>query len=82
MSDTPALPSVASEAIRRRAPQPFIPLLLLVLALIDLRVELQLMADSLTITTLLNAIRSHTLAVVVLLLQPSLWRRYGRSASR
>jgi hypothetical protein len=52
--------------------------LLLLLALADLRVELQLMADHFTFTTLAAAIRTHLLAVSVLLLQPSLWRHYRR----
>ena len=55
----------------------WIPLLLLLLALSDLRTELRLLADQLTFTSLIFAVRHHLLAVVVLLLQPSLWRRYG-----
>ncbi|MFN5195581.1 MAG: hypothetical protein ACK5E6_14370 [Cyanobacteriota bacterium] len=52
------------------------PLLLLLLALSDLRVELMLLADHPTFTTLITGLVSHPLAVAVLLLQPSLWRRY------
>jgi hypothetical protein len=52
--------------------------LLLVLALADLRVEFQLLADRFTFTTLLNGIRHHWLAVIVLVCQPSLWRQYRR----
>ena len=55
---------------------PLLPLLLLVLAVADLRTELQLLFDHITFTTLLTAISSHPLAVVVLLAQPSLWRQY------
>ena len=61
---------------RRRGGWPLIPLVLLVLALLDLRVELLLLADHLTLTSLAEAIRSHLLAVAVLLFTPSLWRRY------
>ncbi len=58
---------------------PLLPLVLLVLALIDLRVELILLWDHLTLTALSAAIRSHLLAVAVLVSQPSLWRHYRRS---
>ena len=57
--------------------QRWIPLLLLVLALSDLRTELRLLADQLTVTSLIFAVRHHLLAVAVLLLQPSLWSHYG-----
>ena len=57
--------------------QRWIPLLLLLLALSDLRTELRLLADQLTLTSLVFAVRHHLLAVVILLLQPSLWRHYG-----
>jgi hypothetical protein len=84
MMDTPAsAPASASadppDSLRRRGGQPLVPLLLLVLALLDLRVEIVLLADRFTLTSLLNAIRYHWLATAVLLLQPSLWRHYARS---
>ena len=53
------------------------PLLLGVLALSDLRVELQLLWDHVTLTSLIFAVRHHLLAVVVILLLPSMWKRYG-----
>jgi len=59
---------------RRRTP--FVPLLLALLALLDLRVELQLLFDHLTLTSLTEAVRTHLLAVMVLLFTPSLLRRY------
>lgn len=59
-----------------RRPFPLVAVLLAVLALLDLRVELELLADHFTITALLEAIRSHPLAVAVLALQPSLLKRY------
>jgi hypothetical protein len=71
----------AGSAARGRRPWPLVPLLLLALALSDLRVELQLLADHFTFTALAAAFRSHLLACSVLLLQPSLWRRYGRRVS-
>jgi hypothetical protein len=55
-----------------------VPLVLLVLSLLDLRVEILLLIDHFTFTSLLQAITSHPLAVAVLLLQGSLWRRYRR----
>lgn len=59
-----------------KRPIPALPLLLAVLALLDLRFELRLLADHFTFTTLWNALLHHALAVVVLLLLPDLWRRY------
>lgn len=55
---------------------PLVPLLLALLALMDLRVELQLLFDHFTFTSLTEAIRNHLLAVSVLLCTPSLLRRY------
>ncbi len=68
--------------MKRRLPlvPPLAPLLLAFLALLDLRQELRLLADHVTVTALIFMVRSHPLAVVVLLLQPSLWRHYRRSA--
>lgn len=57
---------------------PLLPLVLLVLALIDLRVELILLWDHLTLASLTAAVRSHLLAVTVLAAQPSLWHHYRR----
>lgn len=53
-----------------------VPLLLGVLALLDLRVELQLLAEHFTFSALWFTLRSHPLALAVLGLMPSLWRRY------
>ncbi|KEF43422.1 MAG: hypothetical protein ER33_01375 [Cyanobium sp. CACIAM 14] len=71
--------TVSERADRDRRSWPLLPPLLLVLALIDLRVELILLWDHVTLTALTSAVRSHLLAVVVLLAQPSLWRHYRRS---
>lgn len=59
-----------------RSAQPAIPLLLAMLAVLDLRVELQVLADHFTLTSLWFGLRAHPLAVAVLILIPSLWRRY------
>jgi hypothetical protein len=53
-----------------------VPLLLALLALIDLRVELQLLFDHVTLSSLSEAVRNHLLAVMVLIFTPSLLRRY------
>jgi hypothetical protein len=55
---------------------PLIPLLLVVLAVADLRDELRLLADHFTWTSLATGILQHPLAVAVLALTPSLVRRY------
>ena len=65
------------ESKRRRHPARWFPILLILLALTDLRTELQLLSDQFTVTGLGYAIRHHQLAVVVLLGSPSLWRRFG-----
>ena len=75
----PPTNAVSSDAVidspsRRRTP--LVPLLLALLALLDLRVELQLLFDHLTLTSLTEAVRTHLLAVMVLLFTPSLLRRY------
>ena len=61
---------------RPRRPFPLIPVFLGVLALLDLRVELELLADHFTLASLVAGIRAHLLAVTVLLLEPSLIRRF------
>lgn len=53
-----------------------VPLLLAVLAVLDLRLELQLLAEHFTFTALWFALVSHPLAVAVLVLTPSMLRRY------
>ncbi|HBH72328.1 MAG TPA: hypothetical protein DDY43_02550 [Synechococcales bacterium UBA10510] len=51
---------------------------LLALAVYDLRLELQLLADHFTLTTFRAAISSHPLAVLVLLTMPPLLLRRKR----
>lgn len=55
---------------------PLVPLLLLLLALLDLETEIRILIDHFTITSLLTGLRSHLLATTTLLLLPSLWRHY------
>lgn len=49
---------------------PWVPLLLAVLAVLDLRVELQLLLDRFTFSALWFGLSSHPLAVAVLALSP------------
>ncbi|AII49603.1 hypothetical protein KR52_10670 [Synechococcus sp. KORDI-52] len=65
------------DAQQRRHPARWFAILLILLALGDLRTEVQLLSDQFTVTGLGYAIRHHQLAVVVLMGSPSLWRRYG-----
>jgi hypothetical protein len=60
---------------------PAVPLLLLLLALADLRSEFRLLLDHFTFTTLLTAVQNHLLAVTTLVLIPSLWRIYQRDST-
>ena len=57
---------------------PWLAWLLLILAIYDLRIELQLLADHFTLTALNAAISNHPLAVVVLLIIPLLLVRRQR----
>lgn len=57
---------------------PLVPIILFVLALLDLETEIRLLIDHFTITTLFVAIQTHLLATTTLLLLPSLWRLYQR----
>jgi hypothetical protein len=71
-----------SQSPRGRRSWSLLPPLLLVLALGDLSTELRLLFDHFTVTTLVTAIRSHPLAIVVLVAQPSLWRHYGSARAQ
>ena len=66
-----------TERKRRAVPARWFPILLILLALRDLRTEVLLLSDQFTITGLGYAIRHHQLAVVILLGSGSLWRRFG-----
>ncbi|WP_115018213.1 hypothetical protein [Synechococcus sp. UW140] len=66
----------------RQQGERWFPLLLLCLALLDLRTELLLLRDHVTFTSISFAVRHHLLAFVVLGALPSLWHRYGPSAKR
>ncbi len=65
----------------RRFKLPLVPLLLLVLALIDLEIDIRLLFDHFTLTTLFAAIQNHPLAITILVLLPSLWKLYQRQTS-
>jgi hypothetical protein len=54
---------------------------LAILALLDLRIELELLADHFTFASLAQALRNHPLAIAVLVLLPSLCRRYRHQSS-
>ena len=66
-----------NEAPRQRARLSGMVVLLALLALWDLRVEIQLLLQQFTFTALGQAVWSHPLAVTVLALLPSLQRRLG-----
>ena len=70
-------PSGDSERRRRVVPARWFPILLILLAIGDLRTEILLLSDQFTMTGLGYAIRHHQLAVLVLLGSGSLWRRFG-----
>ena len=59
---------------------PLVPVILFLLALLDLQTDLRLVIDHFTVTSLVVAIQSHLLAVTTLLLLPSLWRLYLRQS--
>ncbi|MFN9548095.1 MAG: hypothetical protein ACK6AD_13705 [Cyanobacteriota bacterium] len=67
-----------SKPSRRGLRVPSVPLLLLLLALLDVKTEIRLLLDHFTLTTLLAAIQNHLLATTTLALLPSLWRHYQR----
>lgn len=58
-----------------RRPSFWVGLLLAALALYDLRVDLQLLREHFTWTSLLEGFTAHPLAIAVLLLTPSMMRR-------
>jgi hypothetical protein len=54
---------------------PLIPLVLALLALLDLRTEFQLLLDHFTITSLVEIPHHHPLAIAVLFCTPWLWKQ-------
>ena len=70
-------PSGDSERRRRAVTARWFPILLILLAIGDLRTEILLLSDQFTMTGLGYAIWHHQLAVLVLLGSGSLWRRFG-----
>lgn len=61
---------------RQRRSIPWALMLLGFLAVLDLRVELQLLLEHFTWTSLLAVPLAHPLATAVLVLLPGLWGRY------
>ena len=57
----------------------WVPIIFLSLSFWDLRVDISLLLDHFTFTSLVFAIKHHILAVTVLACLPSIWKRYGRS---
>ena len=66
---------------RSPRPLPLLTLLLVLLALLDLRTELQLLVDHVTWTSLAQLLLYHPLAVAVLLCAPSLLALERRSSA-
>jgi len=66
----------ASPPSGRRGRLPLAPLLLALLALVDLRVEIQLLLEHFTWTSLVIIPAVHPLATAVLLLLPSMLRHW------
>ena len=60
---------------RRHKQLPVIPLLLAVLALLDLRTEVQLLLDHFTVASLIEIPRHHHLAIAVLACTPWMIQR-------
>jgi len=60
---------------RRTWRLPLVPMLLAVLALLDLRAELQLLADHFTFASWMEVPRHHPLAITVLLFTPWMIQR-------
>lgn len=73
---------MAESPIRRTKGLSGFVVLLALLALWDLRVELQLLVQHFTFTELRAAVLAHPLAIAVLLLLPSLQQRLGGSERR
>jgi len=69
-------PQSSPAATASRRSLPLVPLLLGLLALLDLRVEIQLLLDHFTWTTLGMIPVSHPLATAVLVLLPAMLRRW------
>ncbi|MEY4297200.1 MAG: hypothetical protein RLZZ423_379 [Cyanobacteriota bacterium] len=65
-----------ARTVRRRWRPPLAPLVLALLALLDLRVEIQLLLEHFTWTSLVIIPGAHPLATAVLLLLPSMLRRW------
>ena len=54
----------------------YIPLILLLFAVYDLRTELKILLDHLTIISIIYTIKHHPLAIATLIFMPSLIQKY------
>ncbi len=54
----------------------WIPLVLIMFALWDLRIDLRILLDHITLIAIVFAIKSHPLAILVLIFSPSLIKKY------
>ena len=56
----------------------YIPILLIILSLLDLRIEMRILLDQFTLTSFIYAFRHHTLAFTILFFSPSLIKTYTK----
>ena len=64
--------------MRRKSIKSFIPIILVLLAFLDIRTELLIILDHLTVTSLIYTVKYHLLAITVLLVSPSLFQAYSK----
>ena len=56
--------------------QKFIPFILLIIAVHDLRGEIRILLDHVTITSIIYSVKSHPLSFLIIMLFPSLCKAY------
>ncbi len=57
----------------------YIPTILLLLSLLDLRTEIKILLDHLTLTSLIYTVKHHILAVSIIISSPSLFKVYSKN---
>ncbi len=65
--------------MNRKLSKIYIPIILVFLSILDLKTELTILFDHLTITSLIYTIKHHLLAITVIILSPSLFKAYANS---
>ncbi len=55
----------------------YLPVLLIVLALWDLRIDFRILFDHITLTAIFFAVKNHPLSFAVLIFSPSLIKKYS-----